>query len=63
MFKRNKHVFTCPDAIWSMNRRKKINRITLIGNAVGLAALMGFGWYADRKGRFVPPAEDSIPSP
>lgn len=54
MFKRNKHEFTCPDVIHLRTRHKKAVRANIAANVLGLTALLGYGWYADRKERFAP---------
>lgn len=40
LFKRNKHVFTCPDVIYLRARAKRNNRIVLI--AYGATILVGW---------------------
>lgn len=49
MFRKNKHVFTCPDVIYLQNRAKKQNRIALAINLIFLAGMLGAGYVSDKK--------------
>lgn len=58
MFGKNKHVFTCPDVIYLMNRRKRNNRITIGVWAVTALASTIYGYYLDKQEIDIPETED-----
>lgn len=49
MFKRNKHVFTCPDVIYLRNRQKKFNRISIATNIIFMVGLWTVGTIVEKR--------------
>lgn len=49
MFKRNKHLFTCPDVIYLRARQKKMNRISIAVNVLFIAGLWVWGTVLDKE--------------
>lgn len=43
MFKKNKHVFTCPDVIHLRNRQKKLTRISIAVNGAFFLGMLAAG--------------------
>lgn len=58
MLRKNKHVYTCPDVIHIMNRRKRNNRIAI---GVWVATLLGstiYGYHLDKQVLDEPTSDD-----
>lgn len=58
MFRKNKHVYTCPDFIYMMDRRKRNNRIALGVWAVVMLGSTVYGWKLDKQPLDVVETED-----
>jgi hypothetical protein len=47
MFQR--HVFTCPDVIYLLNRQKKINRLLIGANLIAFGGFYIYGRHLDKQ--------------